>query len=81
MGNWRVHQARLVGMKWWWGLSKRWGCWLDRLARVEGARCWGMLLRDWLGLAMVVGGNGEAGRWGRDGGGYGARSARVGVAR
>ena len=31
-------------------------------------------------MAMVVG-NVEAGRWGRDGGGHGTRSARVGVAR
>ena len=40
-----------------------------------------MLLRDWLGLAMVVGGNTEAGRWGQDGDGHGARSTRVGDVR
>ena len=43
----------MEGTKWWWGLSKWWGCWLNQSARVEGVGCWGMLLR---GLAMVVGG-------------------------
>ena len=30
---------------------------VDCSARAGGARCWGRLLRGWLGLAMVVGRN------------------------
>ena len=50
-GDLHVCQAKVVGTRWWWG------CRLDRSARAGGARCWGRLLRGWLGLAMVVGGN------------------------
>ena len=56
-GDLRVHQAKVVGTRWWWGLPKWWGCWLDCSARAGGVRCWGRLLRGWLRLAMVVGGN------------------------
>ena len=58
-GDLCIHQAKVVGTRWWWGLPKWWGCWLDRLARAGGTRCWGRLLRGWLRLAMVVGGNNQ----------------------
>ena len=71
------------GTRWWWVVviasdrgGRLRGAWRICLARAEDER--GRLVKSWLGLAMVGGRNREAGRWGRDCGGHGARSARVG---
>ena len=55
------------------------GAWHICSVRAGGER-W-QLVRYWLRLALVGGGNREARQWGQDGGDHGACSARVGDAR